>query len=212
MTTLALLKAAIARDLDAEDGYLDDDIAQEIATAIGYFKSHRFYFNERRSLTFSTVAAQANYGTADNPAIPDLVQVDQVHCTVSGSRRVLCRSDFYDLEPLYDDSAATGEPTRWAYYNRELWLYPVPDQAYTVRVLGLYKVAGPATDDEPDNPWMTEAFELLRYRVRALVAGNRKQNPQMAAAALQMEADALQNLRVETARRVGTGVIRGDRF
>jgi len=209
MTTLATLKAEIASDFDREDGSLTTEIAAAVTTAINYYKPKRFYFNERRSLTFSTVATQQNYGTTDNMAIPDLVRIDQVHKTVSGQRMALCRRDFLELEPLYDVSASTGEPYDFAYFNRELWLYPVPDQVYTIRVIGLYKVAGPATDGEADNPWMTEAYELIRYRASAYLAANSLRNPELAAAKLQAEADALSSLRAETTKRLGSGMISG---
>lgn len=209
MTTLATLKAEIASDLDREDGSLATEIAAAITTAIGYYKPKRFYFNERRSLTFSTVASQQNYGSADNTAIPDLVRIDRVHKTVSGQRMTLRRVDFLDLEPLYDVSASTGEPYDFAYFNREIWLYPVPDQVYTIRVIGLYKVAGPATDGEADNPWMTEAYELIRYRAEAYLAANSLRNPELASAKLQAEADALSSLRAETTKRASLGTIQG---
>ena len=199
MTTLAILKAEIASDLDREDGSLATEIAAAITTAIGYYKPKRFYFNERRSLTFSTVASQQNYGSADNTAIPDLVRIDQVHKTVSGQRMTLRRVDFLDLEPLYDVSASSGEPYDFAYFNREIWLYPVPEQVYTIRVIGLYKVAGPATDGEADNPWMTEAY----------LAANSLRNPELAGAKLQAEADALSSLRAEATKRASLGTIQG---
>ena len=117
--------------------------------------------------------------------------------------------DFLDLEPLYDVSASSGEPYDFAYFNREIWLYPVPEQVYTIRVIGLYKVAGPATDGEADNPWMTEAYELIRYRAEAYLAANSLRNPELAGAKLQAEADALSSLRAETTKRASLGTIQG---
>ena len=212
MTTRALLKSTIASDVDAEDGYLDTAIDSAIDTSIARYQGFRFYFNEIRDVSFPTVADQEAYDAADAAAIPYAVKIDMAHVTVSGQRRPMTRRDFLELEPLYDDDAMTGEPYSWSYYDQKVWLYPIPQDVYTVRLLGLFKVDGPATDDETGNPWMTEAFELLRYSARKYLAANKKMNPGMAAAAAQLEAEALADLRAQTGRRLGTGFIRATKF
>lgn len=209
MTTLALLKATIANDLDRTDTSLDTEIAAAINTAIEHYQRYRFYFSEARSLTFSTVAAQSNYAAADNANIPLIKQIDLVHVTVGGIRYEMTREDFYDLETLYDTSASSGEPFRYAYFNREFWLYPIPGDVYTVRVLGLYKIAAPASDAEADNPWMTEAYELIRCRAKAYLGVHKQRDFESAQVLAAAEQQALDKLMAETAMRLGTGTIKG---
>lgn len=59
MTTLALLKAEIADDLDRTD--LTTAIASEITKAIGFFQDTRFWFNETRDCVIATAANQRLY-------------------------------------------------------------------------------------------------------------------------------------------------------
>jgi hypothetical protein len=204
MSTLATLKAEIVSDLDDRTD-LTAEIASAITSAITFYQRDRFYFNERRSTTFATVADQQNYGSAASSDIPNFLRIDQAHITVSGQRRELNRVNFYQIEPMFDSSAATGEPYSYAYYNRDVWLYPVADDAYTVRLLGLLVVAAPATDDEASNPWMTEAYELIRCRAKGYLAIHKLRDTDLAQLMGQAEGDALARLRKETALRLGTG-------
>jgi hypothetical protein len=211
MTTLTALKAEIVSDLDDRTD-LTDEIASAITSAITYYQRTRFYFNEKRSLTFSTVAAQQNYTSSDAANIPNMLRIDLVHFTVSGQRRELRRRNFYELETLYDTSASSGEPFLYAYHDREIWLYPIPSTTYTVRVLGHMIVAAPATDGEASNPWMTEAYELIRCRAKAYLAAHKLRDPELAQTMQALEFDALGRLNKETALRLGTGMITPTEF
>lgn len=216
MTTLGALKTTLQSDLDREDGSLDTEIAAAINTAIGKWQNSRFYFNERRSTTFDTVASQPNYGTADDADIPQFVRIDQAHITVSAQRYTLKRRNFLDMEPLFDGSAIGGQPYEFSYYNREIWLYPVPTDVWTIRVIGLLKIAAPASDGETDNPWMTEAYELIRSTAKAYLAIHKLRDPDLAAMMGDENsgaiANALTDLGLETALRVGTGIVRSTPF
>src|SRR5689334_5061353 len=68
---LAALKARIARDLNRTD--LTTQIADEISSAIAYYRSHRFEFNEIQA-TFSTVAFQDEYAIA-SMGQPDTLRI-----------------------------------------------------------------------------------------------------------------------------------------
>jgi len=63
MTTLTLLKAEIADDLDRTD--LTSAIASEITRAITYYQDTRFYFNETRDCVIATAADQRLYADED---------------------------------------------------------------------------------------------------------------------------------------------------
>jgi hypothetical protein len=211
MTTQTIMKAEITSDLDDRSD-LVDEIASAITSAITHSQRDRFYWNEKRSLTFSTVASQQNYTSSDAANIPNMLRIDQAHITVSGQRRELRRVNFYELETLYDTSASSGEPFEYAYHDREIWLYPIPSTTYTVRVLGHMIVAAPATDGEASNPWMTEAYELIRCRAKAYLAMHKLRDPELAQSMQAMEADALARLRKETALRLGTGMFTPTEF
>jgi len=144
------------------------------------------------------------------------VRIDQAHITVSAQRYTLKRRDFLDMEPLFDGSAIGGQPYEFSYYNREIWLYPVPTDVWTIRVIGLLKIAAPASDGETDNPWMTEAYELIRSTAKAYLAVHKLRDPDLAAMMGDENsgaiANALTDLGLETALRVGTGIVRSTPF
>lgn len=212
MTTLGTLKARIAEDLDYEDGRIDTAIASAIEDAINFYQRQRFYFNQSRDVTFSTVAGQSSYSETDNAAIPYAVQIDMVHKTVSGVRTELRRKPFFDLETLYDTGALSGEPYDWAYYDRKLWLYPIPSAAYTIRILGLFRVDPPASDGETGNVWMTEMFEVIRCRAKIYLALHKLADEGLARTMTLAEQDALSRVKRETALREGTGLMRPTPF
>lgn len=205
MTTLATLKAEIADDIARTD--LTTQIADAITKAIEHYQKRRFFFNETRDVTFSTVADQAIYTSADNADIPNFYKIDGLFITVSGHTYDLRRIDPLIMEHLQDDSASSGQSTSYSYFNQSLWLYPIPDQAYTVRTQGHIKVAVPATDAEADNVWMTHGYELIRARAKASVALHKIRDVELANEARAAELVALEALDAETSQRIGTGRI-----
>ncbi len=75
MTTLALLKAEIADDLDRTD--LTASIASEIPRSIAYYQNTRFYFNETRACLVSTADDQRLYSDEDVVGIAYSIVLDE---------------------------------------------------------------------------------------------------------------------------------------
>jgi hypothetical protein len=205
MSTLGTLKAEIAADLDRSD--LTAAIASAINAAINHYQRTRFYFNEVNTVDFSTVADQQAYDVGDAAAIPYAIRIDQVQLTVSGQIRRMRRESYLDLAPLYDTSASQGEPYSWAYFDQQVWLYPIPQTAYDVTLIGLFRVDAPSSDIEANNPWMTEAYELIKCRTKAYLGIHRTRDPELVQTMQMAEADALRRLVAETSLRNGTGMI-----
>lgn len=170
MTTLGILKARIADDLARSD--LTSQIGNEIESAIEHFRGTRLYFTETRGVTFNTSIGQGIYTVIDNASIPMFFEMDDVFVTDSGQRHRLTRCDPQELEYLMDSAASSGRPNRWAWFDQSIYLYPLPDIAYSVRPIGAIERASPANDAEEDNVWMTEAFELLRCRAKWYLYGH----------------------------------------
>lgn len=206
MSTLTALKARIADDLDRTD--LSSQIGDAITDAIEHYKTTRFYFNETRSSTFATVAAQSRYTVADDADIPLWFDLDTVFIS-NGSRE-------FELEPydpvqmeylLGQTSPGSGQPYAFAYYDSGFWLYSVPDGIYTVRPMGAIEKAAPATDGETGNVWMTEAFELIRCRAKAYLAGHVISDDALAMKMTLAEKSALERLQRKTSNRLSSGRI-----
>jgi hypothetical protein len=167
MTTLGALKTRIADDLARSD--LTTQIGDAIGDAIAQYQSTRFYFNETRAVTFALIPGQSLYGAADCASIPLFFQIDDVFITVSGRTYPLVRADADLLEELAGSTLASGDPNSWAWIDQALRVYPVPNAARTIRLVGALKRAAPASDGEIGNVWMTEAFELIRCHAKGLL-------------------------------------------
>lgn len=210
MTTLAVMKADIADDLARSD--LSTSIGDAITRAIAYYQNKRFYFNESRDLTFATVASQSRYATADDADIPKFITLDGVFITVSGQNRQLSPISVQEFELWNDNSAATGQPTDYCYFNMGFGLFPVPDNIYTIRPIGHVMKDAPASDGEANNVWMTEGYQLIRYRAEADVALNKARDRDRAQELAFMVDNELTRLLAETSKRKATGKIRPTSF
>lgn len=203
MTTLGTLKTQIANDLRRSN--LATEIGEAISEAIEFYQSKRFYFNENRDATFATVAGQVWYGAADDADIPLLLDADGLYVTVGGDRRTLDWMSPAAFEDVTDDSAANGQPYAYTRYAERIGVYPKPDQAYTVRLTGLLKFDEPATDDEADNVWMTEAYHLIRCRAKAELYRHVIRSNERFLAMKDAEREAFTSLSGKTSRQIGTG-------
>ena len=210
MTTLSALKSEIADDLDRSD--LTATIASEITNAIRHYQSKRFYWNETRDDTFSTAASQTWYSSTDDADIPTFIHIDGMWVVESSTNYYLTRVHPVFFEDLIDGTAASGRPFDFTYLNRQIGLYPIPDAVYTVRMMGHVLIDAPASDSEANNLWMTEAFDLLRFRAAKRIYRHKLKDPDNGLIAAQDEAAELERLQGETNRRVGTGKLTPTQF
>lgn len=204
MTTRATLKADILADL-GDDQFSSSYIEQAIGKAIEFYQHERLYFNESRSYTFSTVESQVWYSESDDADIGLIKELDALVIETSTYDRVLDYIEPRSLENWTDANAADSEPTAYTYYNKQIGLYPIPDDAYTIRMMGSFKVAAPATDAETDNAWMLDGYDLIRARALADIAIYRQHDFDLAQAFKMREQEELKRLRVETEKRWRTG-------
>lgn len=204
MTTLAVLKARIADELSRSD--LTSQIVYAISDAVKNYQSTRFWFNETRGTTFSTVASQEHYGSAANTNIPNLLLIDQIVITTGTSNTELCKVDDRVLEEM-DTTSTGGLPWAYSYYAQQIRLYPIPDAIYSVRITGVVRIDVPAADGD-SNAWMTDGEELIRNRAKSLIYSDVIRNNEMAQISDAREKAALKRLLMETSRRKGVSTIR----
>lgn len=168
MTTQTIMKARIADELARDD--ITSQIAYAISDAIKAYQGERFFFNESRALTFSTVAGQEFYTSSDSANIALINKIDYVGVYVGDIITRLRAETPANIELMSQNGSTSGTPISYCYYAKSIRLYPVPSTVLTVRVGAAYKVAEPATDGEADNPWMTEAERLIRSRAKLELA------------------------------------------
>lgn len=213
MATLGAMKARIARETTRDDLLDNGAIAEEITSAINFYRAERFWFNEKRTqLLFNTVVGQTDYGAATAADIAHILRIDYVTASWPGDGAITvgyCSP--LDMEILLSNPPlSAARPYRYSYYEQTLRLYPEPDRIYPVRVAGVFRVNPPATDVEAGNPWMTEAEELIRSRAKrnlymnSMIGTEASQGTAMRA----LEEEAFNRLKRETSSRTQVRHIR----
>ena len=173
-TSLTTLKATIASELNRTD--LTSEIAAAISTAITYYRSKRFEFNEL-SASFNTVADQESYTSGDTGFPTDLGQIDSIRLTVNGNRYMLEPIPFEELQARSITTTVTGAPTSFAWYGQKLYLNPIPDAVYATLVSYQRRKAAPANDADTSSVWTNEAEALIRHCAKKLIRRDKMKDP-----------------------------------
>lgn len=210
MSTLSVMKARIADELVRSD--LTGMIAYAISDAIAAYQAERLFFNETRDITFDTASAQEFYDSNDHASIPDLHSIDYVKIAVGDILLDLRREDPEALEVIQPQS---GQPNSYTYYNQQIRLYPVPNDAWEVRVAAHTSVDEPSSDTDKYNAWMTYGERLIRARAKYELAVNVNASgmepgfSKDAEAKFWSQAESLFNeLKRRTSKQTGTGYIK----
>ncbi len=178
-----------------------------IQDAIAHYEVERFWFNQFRDRTFTTVAGQEFYGAADQGDIPNVLEFDAVTLSVGSTRWPLVKVSYVELEEWNADATIRGQPTHYAYWGQQIRLYPVPDGAYQIRLSGLFKLPL-LTADADENAWSKDAEDLIRHRAKSILYSQYLRDDTNAARAAALEAAAHERLSATAARRLAAGEIR----
>lgn len=193
------------------DESLRSDMANQIKLciqdAIGHYEVERFWFNQFRDRTFATAAGQEFYGEADQVDIPQVLEFDGATLTVGSTRWPLVKTGYVEIEDWNADASARGQPTHYAYWGRQIRLYPVPDNAYQIRLSGLFKLPALVADTD-SNAWTEDAEELIRHRAKAILYSQYLRDDANAGRATALEMAAFERISSTAARRLATGGIR----
>jgi hypothetical protein len=214
MPTLADMISDIADNIDDTTGEYSSQTRSAILAAIRYCERKTYYFNQTRDVTFQTVEGQAWYGATANANIPTLIQIQEAYSEDSNGERVgLRREQPADIEILSDNSASSGEPFCYTYFNQQIRLYPIPGSAvYTIRLqLGPYRLA-PLTMDASSNAWTTEAYDMVKARAKYILQKDTLKDATLAIEAMNDYNDQELALADETSRRQSRGRITATDF
>lgn len=204
MATYGDIIAQVANDL--ADSNINSEIGDEINAAIREYDTRRVWFNEKRDLTFSTVAAQDFYTSADNSDIPNLIRIDAMFSTSgSADKWIIEPMDAVEMERLSPPNDG-GRPGYYAYFGQSIRLWPYPDQAYTIRVLGWYRLSE-LSQDSDTNIWTQYAAGLLRLSAKRRVLANVRQDYDNASKVFELEQEAWAAIDRETILRRGAGLV-----
>lgn len=212
MTTRGAMVAEIVADTGRSAATQQTAMISKINAAIRHYAPKRFWFNETRSATFNTVIGTDTYAfntaTTTGAIAYEFFKIDGVWVTfAAGDVREMDVEDYALLEADSDSQTANNQPTAYGYINRALRFDYAPDAIYAVRIAGHLKIAAPATDGETDNPWMTEAYDLIMCRAKAELYAHKWEDPQNAALMVQAESSALRALQEATYDKERTGYV-----
>jgi hypothetical protein len=212
MATYGDMQARIAREIHRSD--LTSDIQAAIKSAIDFYSSQRFHWNEKR-WTLTTIAGAKYYGTS-TPApgtLPsDIMEIDSITVTANSRIYQLDSRSYTDMDAI--DAGTTplaGYPRLWSWYADQIRLYPTPNQAYVLTISGQYTYpALSASTDE--SPWTNQAEELIRCRAKRDLYAHVLMDDEQAIRMDGLEARALRSLKAQTNKLVSSGRISATRF
>lgn len=166
MTTLGTMVDRIDDELD-KGGTLTSQITKAIKSAISHYEKKRFWFNEARLTGLVLIDGQEFYTSADNSNIPNLLYIDTFKVARSATDKwPLDRMPFEEMDHISDNGTADeGQPTSYAYYAKQIRLYPIPDASYSAVVSGVYALADLSLTTDT-NAWMTDGEALIRARAK----------------------------------------------
>jgi hypothetical protein len=194
-----------------------DAMRRAIYRGIKFYQKRSFWFNETRDVTFSTVVGQDTYSfntaTTSGDIDAEFDRIDGCWVTFgSADVREMDMVAYDDMEYDADNQLTTGQPSRFAYINRAIrfdWQF---DAIYTARLAGHIILAGPASDDEADNPWMTEGYNLIMSRAKGELYAHRWEDYVAASTMQQAEQLALKALTDATVDKLRTGFVTATEF
>lgn len=202
------MKSRISDELARSD--LTSQIAFAITDAIEAYQPERFYFNESRGVTLTTVSGTQDYTalSGDASLVKDIYQIDHVHITIGNTVDELDYIDPQEFDLISDNGAWTGQPYGYTIYNNTLRLLPEPNDAWTVRISAHIKKAVPATDGEASNVWMTDAERLIRSRAKYELALHVLRDTELASTLASAVTESFDILKGTSNMKTGTSTIR----
>ncbi len=207
MSTLAIMLQRVQDELARDD--LEQQVRYAISDAIKAYEAERWFFNETRDITFSTVNTQEFYSESDEQLIGDIVKIDYLALYIDNQPYQLLAMRPEEIEHASTNSTTYGSPSWYCWYNNKIRLYPIPDATYTVRVAAVVQSAEPADDAEAANPWMTSAERLIRSRAKLELALHVLKDAELASVMSQAVTEAYEQLKDRTnyLTQVGEGRI-----
>lgn len=145
-----------------------DDLTTEIGQAISYaiktFQDEKLYINEKVDVSFTCVIDQQSYDVDDDADIPKIADIETMILIDGTQRYNPVEMSIAEMQLLLDGNVASNRPSNFAFFGKSIFLYPPPDAAYVINVIGPFAADEPASDVEADNVWMNEAYHAVLHR------------------------------------------------
>lgn len=215
MSTFGVMKARIAKEMKRGELTASATAVQSaVLDSIKFFEARRWAWNQFLDETHTT--------TADDPYVTltatlQVVKFDSVKAIIGTRDYPLTPATWIAIDSV-DSGQWSGYPEYYTEYDvdnagstqQRLRLYPIPNDAYTMKLSGLRKlpeVSASATANAT-NAWMVIAEEMVRCRAKGYLFRDELRAPQNAQHMFGEAERKATELRRETRQRQGSNRIR----
>jgi hypothetical protein len=163
MPTLGAAITAIRGDLNRSTDF-DARIQEAIVNAIRFYRARRYGFNVKRS----TIELAGEYTSLST----DFIEIDYAKLEVGATLKPLVERTYTWLNDTAQDASLSSEPIWFAVQERQLRVYPPPDDSYSTQIHYLYDLTGislSTSDTTTSNAWLDEGYEVIRLHAMAEV-------------------------------------------
>jgi hypothetical protein len=210
MATLAETVTRILDDLSRPSDELGDIAKREILSAIGYYESSRFAFNER--ILNATLSATSEFAfsalVANDPEVEDIWAIDQVQVLYS-TRLIevdlIPWSQYFSLTTNLTTTA--NFPDFYSTFNRTMYVYPVLNVDIQSAIAAHVKLVTLDGITNIENAWLTEGEELIRSRACRMICQRKLDDYEKAQMFKQLEDEAYKGLVADAAVLRSTGIL-----
>lgn len=181
MSDFQTMKARIADEMKrGEITACATAVGRAVISAIQFFETERFEWNEFRDETHTT--------TQDDPymsitATLRIVSLDSVKVVIGSRDYPLTEWNWHAMEAI-DSGQWAGYPENYAWYAEQIRFYPIPNNAYTVKLAGIRRLneISLSAVGTASNGWMVNGEEMVRLQAKAVLFRDEVRAPTTAAA------------------------------
>jgi hypothetical protein len=208
MSTLAETVTRVLDDLSRPYDELGDIAQREILSAIGYYESARFTFNER--ILTATLSATSEFAfsslVANDAEIEDIWAIDEVKVLYSTRLIAVDPLPWSRLFEMLSNITTTANfPDFYATFNRKLYVYPILNANITAYLPAHVKLVTLDGITNITNAWLTEGEELVRSRACRMICQRKLDDFEKAQMFKQLEDEAYKGLLADAAVLQSTG-------
>lgn len=168
------------------------EIEAAVNRAVTHYSAEPWWFLEYESTATTTG------GTATITLPSDYEIIKAMTVTVGGYREPMCAESYDWYLDRLASTSASGEPRHYAIFGETCYLWPTPDQAYTITFSYVRKLSSALT---ADNEWSDTAADLIRYRAKWDLYLNENQDFEIATLMKGGEMEAYARLRRRSRNR-----------
>lgn len=194
MSTFSEIRDDILVELDRPD--LSAVASSNLRLAIQHYGREHMWFNE--DISTSTLATSQQYVTLTAN------YVVHVSCAIrySGLYRPLTFIDHHRAEA--EHVMAVGEPKKYSIFGNRLRVCPIADASYEFQLAYIKTLT--VLSGGGSNAWTVEGEDLIKYRAERIITATVLQDFTWSQAFKELEAEALERMRVETVMKTGLGL------